>query len=102
MPSAIKKIRAMTLSTLTAETRQKFAIENIVTFGVVVTYIAPWAFKKGQLQVGDVIMEVDGVEVEDPVDAVNKMTGSFTLRVSNGQGETRYVPLQGIDLIQPG
>ena len=100
--SPAEKALGMEFSSLTDELRQKFAIENSVTFGVVVTDVDPYSdTAKKRVEAGDVIMEINGENVKEPADIAMKLQvlkrvgkKSALLLVANGQGEMRFVMLR--------
>ena len=91
----------MEFSSLTDDLRQKFAIKNSVTGGVVITGVDPdSAAADKQVQAGDVVMEINQEPVKEPSDIAKKIQvlksggkKSALLLVANGQGEVRFVAL---------
>jgi serine protease Do len=91
----------MEFSSLTDDVRQKFAIKNNVTGGVVITGVDPdSAAADKHVQTGDVVMEINQEPVREPADIVKKIQAlkgagkkSALLLVANGQGEVRFVAL---------
>jgi serine protease Do len=97
----VEKALGMEFSSLTDDVRQKFAIKNNVTGGVVITGVDPdSAAADKHVQAGDVVMEINQEPVKEPADIAKKIqalkgTGkkSALLLVANGQGEVRFVAL---------
>jgi serine protease Do len=91
----------MEFSSLTDDVRQKFAIKNNVTGGVVITGVDPEsAAADKHVQAGDVVMEINQEPVKEPADIAKKIQAlkgagkkSALLLVANGQGEVRFVAL---------
>jgi serine protease Do len=100
-PSAVEKALGMEFSGLTDELRQKYAIKNSVTAGVVITSVDPdSSAAEKRVQPGDVIMEINQEPVKEPGDVAKKIAAlknggkkSALLLVANGQGEVRFVAL---------
>ncbi len=96
----VRKALGMEFSSLSEETRKKFAIDANVK-GVVVTSVAsgsPAAEKA--LKNGDVIVEINQEQMNQPEDVVRKMRTvkesgrkSALFLISNGKGEVRFVAL---------
>ncbi len=105
LPSAENQIAlaalGMQFSSLTDESRQKFAINYSVASGVVITDVDPdsGAAEK-HVKAGDVIVEINQEPVKEPADIAKKIEAlksggrkSALLLVANGQGEVRFVAL---------
>jgi serine protease Do len=101
IPGPVEKALGMEFSSLTDDLRQKFAIKNSVTGGVVVTGVDPdSAAADKHVQAGDVVMEINQEPVKEPSDIAKKIQvlksggkKSALLLVANGQGEVRFVAL---------
>jgi serine protease Do len=101
LPSPVEKALGMEFSILTDELRQKYAIKNSVTAGVVITNVDPdSSAAEKRVQPGDVIMEINQEPVKQPADIAKKIAAlksggkkSALLLVANGQGEVRFVAL---------
>jgi serine protease Do len=95
----VEKALGMEFSSLTDDVRQKFAIKNNVTGGVVITGVDPdSAAADKHVQAGDVVMEINQEPVREPADIAKKIQAlkgagkkSALLLVANGQGEVRFV-----------
>jgi serine protease Do len=89
----------MTFSSLTNAERQKYAIADSITSGVVITGVAPSsAAAAKRLQAGEVVVEINQEPVKQPEEAAQKLQAlkadgktSALLLVSNAQGEVRFV-----------
>ena len=94
-----EKALGMQFSSLTDELRQKFAIKNSVSSGVVITDVDPdSSAAEKHVEAGDVIVEVNQEPVKEPADVTKKIEAlksggkkSALLLVANGQGEVRFV-----------
>src|SRR3984893_9737498 len=101
IPGPVEKALGMEFSSLTDAVRQKFAIKNNVTGGVVITGVDPEsAAADKHVQAGDVVMEINQEQVKEPADVAKKIQAlkgagkkSALLLVANGQGEVRFVAL---------
>jgi serine protease Do len=95
----VEKALGMQFSSLTDELRQKFAIKNSITSGVVVTDVDPdSSAAEKHVEAGDVIVEINQEPVKEPADIAKKIEAlksggkkSALLLVANGQGEVRFV-----------
>jgi serine protease Do len=91
----------MEFTNLSSVTRQKFAIGESVSAGVIVTSVdadSPAAEKN--IQAGEVIEEINQIPVKDPADVANKIKDlkdagkkSALLLIANARGEVRFVAL---------
>ncbi len=96
----VRKALGMEFSSLSADARQRFGIAPSVK-GVVVTSVAPSsAAAEKALKPGDVIVEINQEQMNQPEDVVRKMRAvkeqgrkSALFLVSNGKGEVRFVAL---------
>jgi serine protease Do len=98
---AVEKALGMEFSSLTDDTRQKFAIKNSVAAGVVITDVDPdSSAAEKHVQAGDVVVEINQEPVKEPADIAKKIQAlksvgkkSALLLVANAQGEVRFVAL---------
>ena len=96
---AVKKALGMTFSGLTAETRQKFTINESVASGVVISDVEPnSAAAEKRLQAGEVLVEINQEPVKQPSDVADKFSTlksagkrSAVLLIANTRGEVRFV-----------
>nr|WP_193345334.1 Do family serine endopeptidase [Beijerinckia indica] len=99
--SASQRVLGMSLSALTDEARQKFAIRDTVASGVVITDVDPEsAAAEKHIQPGELVVEINQDAVKTPAEINKKLQSlkeqgkkSALLLVSNGQGEVRFVAL---------
>jgi serine protease Do len=99
--SPVAKAFGMEFTNLSSATRQKFAIGESVSAGVVVTNVEPDSpAAEKNIQAGEVIEEINQIPVKDPEDVANKIndlknTGkkSALLLIANTRGEVRFVAL---------
>ncbi len=97
--AAVQSALGMTFSGLTNETRQKFAINDSVSSGVVISAVAPNSpAAEKQLHPGEILVEINQEPVSEPAAAADKMRAlkgggkkTALLLVANAQGEVRFV-----------
>jgi serine protease Do len=100
-PSPVTKAFGMEFTSLSSATRQRFAIGESVSAGVVVTNVDPDSpAAEKNIQAGEVIEEINQIPVKDPADVANKIKDlkdngkkSALLLVANTHGEVRFVAL---------
>ncbi len=99
--TAVKSALGMDFATLGDESRQKFAIKEVVKSGVVVTRVDPASnAAEKRIQPGEVIVEISQKPVSKPADVQDaikalKQDGkkSALLLVSSPNGDVRFVPV---------
>ncbi len=98
---AAPSVLGMTFMGLTAASRQKYAITEGVSSGLVITEIAPGSpASEKRLQPGDVLVEINQEPVKQPLDASRRIEAlktdgktSALLLVANAHGDVRFVAL---------
>ncbi len=99
--TAVETALGMSLTTLDAASRQKFAIQDSVTSGVVLMAVDPAsAAGEKRLQPGEILVEINQEAVKQPADVSAKIKAlkdagkkSALLLVANAKGEVRFVAL---------
>ena len=99
MKTVVKRALGLEFSALNDELRRRYRIKSGIK-GVVVTGVDKSLAADQRIQAGEVILEVGGEAVASPADIEKRIEALkkegkkvALLQISNGEGETRFVPV---------